>query len=64
MNILIEDFEKILQTDESPLKEAFYLEVVQIFLQLYSEISRVQTWLDQALEKLQLQASLVGKYSS
>lgn len=61
LNSVTADLEKQFQSEESPLKIVFYLEIVQIYLQNYSEISKVQTWLDYAHKHLQLQATLVGK---
>ncbi|XP_065208755.1 tetratricopeptide repeat protein 27 [Planococcus citri] len=57
---LVSSLEDQFRSDDSHLKIFLHLESVQISLQLYSEISKVQPWLDQVHRSLHLQASLVG----
>ncbi|KAK7601112.1 hypothetical protein V9T40_008553 [Parthenolecanium corni] len=46
---------------DSKLNALFLLEKIQIHLQLYSEISKAQSFMDILLKDLQLQANLIGK---
>lgn len=45
---------------DSKLNALFLLEKIQIHLQLYSEISKAQSFMDILLKDLQLQANLIG----
>ncbi len=46
--------------NDPALKILFNLEKIQIYLQLYSQVSKAEPVIDSVLEDLQLQAVLVG----
>lgn len=61
---LAEDLQKINLTDDSLIEVMLNLEIIQIKLQLYSEVSKSQILLDLACKQLHLEANLVGKLFS